>query len=148
MKSAYSTSFIGDQPGRWRVTAIGDSTWGNSKPSAWRKFSFGSKVPLGTPVLVSPSDKTVFSNYPRIITYAWMPVPGATDYNVETSYQNPKTGIWSEPVSSKVTGVTNSAYTTRFIGAQPGRWRVTAVDSTSKFIDSPPSDWRYFIFTI
>lgn len=93
---------------------------------------------LDTPILVSPANNITFYHYPRNTTLAWKPVAGADSYLVELQYYSHGWYAWySDTVSS-------ASYTFSFIGDQPGRWRVTALDSTGAWNDSAPSDWWTF----
>jgi hypothetical protein len=44
-----------------------------------------------------------------------------------------------------VRGVTGTSYTFNFVGAQPGRWRVSSVNGGG--VAGPPSGWRQFRYT-
>jgi hypothetical protein len=57
--------------------------------------------------------------------------------------QNPDKGEWLPAVPAKETQATE--YQFEFPGAQPGRWRVWAVDGRGK--EGPKSDWRTFRYT-
>ena len=142
LATTHTFDFIGDQPGRWRVTAI-DSTGIHpaSSPSAWRIFYYSTGLTLTVPVKVSPLNGTHFYNYPRTTTLTWKPVAGASGYTVETQYYY---GVWSS--SSSYTASTPS-YTFDFVGAQPGRWRVKA-EGTGIYRDSDFSTWRYFTYHV
>ena len=109
---------------------------------------------LETPLLSSPQDNANFSHVPRTVTLQWQTVPGATGYRVEVEYYD-----YSHPASDNsawpLVGYLNpppttsdTSYTFNFIGAQPGRWRVTALDSAHPSLDSLPSNWRYFEFSM
>jgi len=139
----YTFDFIGDQPGAWRITALDSTgTYLSSLPSAWRTFSYSTGVKLATPVLTSPVNNTVFYHYPRETTVTWKPVPGASSYLVERQYEY--SGIWG---TSPSLTVTTPSCTFNFVGAQPGRWRVTAV-GTDIYTNSNPGGWWYFTYTI
>jgi len=92
------------------------------------------------PTLLSPADGTRFNQFPRTVTLAWERVPGARGYRVEIQY---KSNDWSPlgPVRS----VPSTTYTFDFVGAQPGRWRVWAVDAEGK--EGPKSGWWEFSFS-
>lgn len=98
---------------------------------------------LATPTLVSPADGAVFDHYPRTTTITWDPVPYADSYYVEVqAYSN---NIW---FTCRSYTVTETSYTFDFVGMQPGRWSVTALDSTGIYASSDPSEWRGFEYTI
>jgi hypothetical protein len=97
--------------------------------------------------LVSPKDVAVFDNYPRSATFSWKAVFGASKYYVEVqcSVKDMDTGksTWILFRKSYVTDTQFSIDT--FVGAQAGRWRVTAYDAGGGAGDS--SEWRTFRFT-
>jgi hypothetical protein len=145
--TSYTFTFVGDQPGRWRVTAKDGSTHPNSVPSAWWTFSYKTKPTLSAPVLISPVSNAYFYHYPRTTTLSWKPVPGATGYKIERQYCTATfSTCWNYAPITK-TGPLNTYYTFNFVGAQPGKWRVTALGSTY-FYNSAPSAWRVFTFRI
>lgn len=95
---------------------------------------------LSAPNLLSPPDGTQFNQFPRTVTLVWEKVPGASSYKVEIQYQG---GGWSPlgPVKS----IRATTHTFDFVGAQPGRWRVWAVDADGN--EGPKSEWSEFVFT-
>ena len=110
----------------------------------WDKGS--TNLVLGTPSLASPSNGQLFSNYPRTTTLTWQPVSGATGYRVDLEYAYPSsTGYTWYPLHNQ--DVTSTSLTFDFVGSQPGRWRVTALDSTGAYEQSLPSAWRTFYYT-
>lgn len=143
--TSYTFTFVGDNPGHWRVTALANNQSLPSNPSAWWNFSYSTGIKLSTPVLTSPANNSVFYHYPRTTTLAWKPVPGATTYRIERKYCIVNT-CWNYPLVN-VTGSINSYYTFNFVGAQPGKWRVTAIGGYGYF-NSDPSVWRIFTFKI
>ncbi|HTX60953.1 MAG TPA: hypothetical protein VMC48_01470 [Methanobacterium sp.] len=141
----YTFNFVGDQQGRWRVTAYGTSgTYSN--PSSWYYFSYKTKFALATPKPISPANGANLYNYPRTTTLTWTQVPGATGYKIEKQFYSG--GVWSSSSTATVSGVHNTCYTYNFVGMQPGRWRVTALDSTGNFYNSLASVWYYFTYHI
>jgi hypothetical protein len=95
----------------------------------------------GPPKLISPANGTSFNNYPRTTTLRWEAVPGVSGYRVEVQYQS---GVsWYTWRNVTVTG---TSYTFNFVGAQPGRWRVTAISGGG--VQGPPSGWWGFRYTI
>lgn len=103
---------------------------------------------LPAPALDSPADGTVFDVYPRMTMLKWAPVEGASKYLVEImacSASN-NTTCFSHPMIEQTTRETvMTAYTFNFIGAQPGKWRVTAVDANGTM--GTPSGWWTFTYT-
>ncbi|MCK4528327.1 choice-of-anchor D domain-containing protein, partial [candidate division WOR-3 bacterium] len=102
-----------------------------------------------TPTQLSPADGSVFSNYPRKTTLEWSAVPGATSYTVEIDcYHCCQSGKWCTDVGKTYKLVPNikaTSYTFNFVGAQPGRWRVWAVDAIGQ--ERPKTGWWEFRYT-
>lgn len=149
---SYSFEFIADNPGCWRVTAIGNSNNANSNASAFRLFYYDTRPPtLSTPKLVSPVNNLTFWNYPRWTQLTWKVVPGATGYDVQVQYQYPTPPYtWDDypAASGIVSGVLNTNHLFRFVGSQPGRMRVRAVDQTGSLVNSTFSEWRTFKYMV
>ena len=95
-----------------------------------------------------------FDRFPRALTLVWTPVNVAVSYHVEWDFGNGGTGssvncggrpencgIWSPSGSRDVTGTSTDI---SFVGAQPGRWRVTATLDCGSVLE--PSPWVYFGF--
>ncbi len=100
---------------------------------------------LGAPQLLSPPDGAVFNAFPRTTTVTWSPVPGAAAYVVEWDYQYRSVWASEDNHALGTMRVTSPAATFGFVGAQPGRWRVHAVDATGAA--GPKSEWRLFRYT-
>jgi LysM repeat protein len=102
-------------------------------------------APLPAPVQLSPADGSVFSVFPRTTTLTWATVPGAATYNVETEYYDPgPCACWVTWITQS--GITQTSFTFDFVGAQPGRWRVTAVDAAG--VPGAASGWWGFTYTV
>lgn len=139
----YTFSFVGDQKGRWRVTAFDGTNY--SPASAWRTFSFNTSPQMETPILTNPAANAVFDQYPRTITLSWKMVPAASGYSLEIAYcQAGEINCVSYPAVTIMDPLA-SDYTFSFVGAQPGKWRVTALGS-SPYRNSAASAWRWFTF--
>jgi hypothetical protein len=93
------------------------------------------------PRILSPSDGSVYSRYPRLVNLVWESIPNADHFTVEIQYAYD--GSWSGDYILQNT--TDNMLEFTFVGAQPGRWRVWAVmdDGT----ESEKSDWHSFAFT-
>ncbi|MCP4633706.1 MAG: hypothetical protein GY855_12330 [candidate division Zixibacteria bacterium] len=104
---------------------------------------------LTVPILVSPEAGKVFHHYPRVTTLRWKKVGGATSYTVEVDcFGCCQAGKWCADVGGNTTltkNVTSTQHTFNFGGAQPGRWRVWAVDADGKV--GPKSNWQEFRYT-
>lgn len=141
--TSYTFNFVGDQKGRWRVTAYNGTT--PSTPSGWWVFSYMTSLQMPTPVLINPVANEVFSNYPRWVTLSWKPIPAATGYKLERSYcQAGNTNCVDYPPVI-INDPLQAYYTFEFVGLQPGRWRVTTTGAPA-YLNSAPSAWRYFTF--
>jgi hypothetical protein len=92
------------------------------------------------PTPVSPVNGAVFDHFPRTTTLAWRALPGAVSYVVEVDYFS---NGWYR--FKLVSNVTTTSFTFEFVGAQPGRWRVWAVDSNGQ--ESAKTDWLEFRYT-
>ncbi len=104
---------------------------------------------LAAPEPVSPAAGAVFNYYPRRLTLKWKASPGAVSYTVELDcFHGCESNKWCSDLGKPwqvKSGLTATSYTFKFVGAQPGRWRVWAVDASGK--NSPKSEWREFSFT-
>jgi len=141
--ASYSFSFVGDQTGRWRVSAYNGSVW--TAPSSWWTFSYRTKAQMPTPIVTNPYPSEVFDHYPRTTMLSWKMIPAAYGYKVERQYLSGTT--WVSYPTVTITGYLNARYTFNFIGAQQGRWRVTALGGTN-YYDSAPTAWYYFRYGI
>ena len=108
---------------------------------------------LPAPTQMSPADGSVFNHYPRVTTLKWSPVEGAVSYKVEMDYcdgavKNRTGCVNPQPLTLKnnppMSGIVDTTYESHFVGAQPGRWRVWAVDKEGR--DGFKSPWRRFVY--
>ena len=101
------------------------------------------------PIQVSPPDGSVFDHYPRTTTLEWRPLFGAVGYRVEVDcFHCCEYGEWCTDIGitwmeDYVAGTT---YTFDFVGAQPGRWRVSGIDATG--LEGQRSGWWEFEYVI
>jgi len=142
--SFYTFDFIGDQKGRWRVSAINGTTF--SSPSGWWTFSYITKPQMATPVLTNPANNQIFGHYPRTLTLSWKMAPAAAGYKLEIAFCDANRVTCSNYPPVTITDPLRSDYTFNFVGAQPGKWRVTTLGG-SLYGDSAASAWRWFSFT-
>lgn len=105
------------------------------------------KPVLAAPRLNSPADNKIFTHYPRETTLIWGAVSGAAKYVVELDchYSNNTwyTDTSDEPFRSETTSDTFHNFS--WVGAQAGRWRITAVDKNGN--KGTVSEWRRFEYT-
>jgi thiol-disulfide isomerase/thioredoxin len=105
----------------------------------------GTRKVLPAPRQLTPPAGAVFEHFPRETTLAWTEVPGASGYVVEWDYKQPD-GWYFDLQGLVITlRVIDPVATFRFIGAQPGRWRVMAVDVAGNSGEVTP--WREFRYT-
>jgi hypothetical protein len=94
------------------------------------------------PQQVAPGAGEVFTTYPRNIVFRWLPLPGAQSYRLEIQYCDPDGSNcigYPDQITTQPSGFIS------FIGAQPGKWRVTGLDANGQ--PSRTSDWRIFSYT-
>jgi hypothetical protein len=110
-------------------------------------------VNLPAPGQRSPKDATEFNRFPRATKLEWEPVEGAVSYSVEIDVCQgglPRTSGCKNPQplllknNPPTTGIASTSYDFYFIGAQPGRWRVWAVDKEGR--EGFKSPWSVFIY--
>lgn len=131
------------------------------RPGAQPEWEKRRGVHPPAPVQLSPAPDAVFDHYPRRTRLEWSPVAGAVSYSVEIDFCQPKDcerkdgrSVFAEPQSlflhttqdSPPTGITGTSYEFRFVGAQPGRWRVWAVDAEGR--EGFKSGWRRFVYLV
>ena len=104
---------------------------------------------LPPPMLQSPPSGKRFSHYPRRTTLSWSPVQGAATYTVEIDcYGCCRANRWCTDIGrthKMVKSIRSTTYTFNFVGAQPGRWRVWAVDQNGN--PGGKSAWWTFSYT-
>jgi len=117
-------------------------TWWAQIPFGWTARRLGTV--LTSPVPATPADGAVFSTYPRTTTLTWSAVPDADQYVVEVEY-----GYGSGWYPELLTVTSACTITFSHVGAQPGRWRVSARDSQGgRYGQSGPAPWRTFRYTV
>lgn len=102
-------------------------------------------VTLSAPVLVSPGNNTTFDIYPRTTVLKWEPVEGAVKYVIEIHACMPADESNCFPFPKDQNGIaetTATSYTFNFVGAQPGKWRVYAVDANGQ--PGAVTSWSHF----
>jgi tetratricopeptide (TPR) repeat protein len=100
---------------------------------------------LAAPKLLSPPDGAVLGHYPRETTVVWAGVGGASGYMVEWDYQDNQGWASEHDRGLPAIRATDPVATFQFVGAQPGRWRVWAVDASGAA--GTKSEWREFRYT-
>ena len=142
--ASYTFDFVGDQKGRWRVTAYDGTSY--SSPSAWWTFSYNTKPQMATPIQTNPVNNEIFGHYPRTITLSWKMVPAAAGYKLEYAFCDATRTTCSSYAPITISDPLKSDYTFDFVGAQPGKWRVTTLAGTG-YRNSTASPWHWFTFT-
>jgi hypothetical protein len=107
-------------------------------------------VHLPAPKQLSPAVNAVLDHYPRDTTVSWSEVEGAASYVLELDYckglvkAQKRECIDPQPYKPKL-DIDGTSYQFLFVGAQPGRWRVWAVDRNGRAGFKSP--WRTFFYT-
>jgi hypothetical protein len=101
---------------------------------------------LAAPIQLSPASGTEFSHFPRTTTVKWTVVRGAASYTVETDcFKCCHREHWCTDVGRawrSYSDLHDTQFSFNFVGAQPGRWRVWAVDGFGRA--GPRSPWWEF----
>jgi hypothetical protein len=105
-------------------------------------------TPPPVPQSLSPAMGTLFTHFPRTTTLVWSAVtdPSApVTYRVHVQFcsSNNPTNCSDRPFDCAGV-VTGTTCTFNFVGGQPGRWRVRAVDAVGN--ESAFGDWSTFEF--
>jgi hypothetical protein len=101
-------------------------------------------------------DSYTFNLFPRTTTLVWNAVEGAASYQVVTEFGNgsetnpfctvpAECGVWTQQVAGSTTA-NALMFTFDFVGAQPGRWRVSALNAAGGVISTSP--FVYFAYSI
>lgn len=105
------------------------------------------------PATLSPAPGTTFSHFPRTTTLVWSAVTDVSTpvtYRVQIQFCQGSVGSPTSCTDRSWAGCdgvqSSTSCTFGFVGAQPGRWRVKAVDSVGN--NSANSDWSTFAFSI
>ena len=134
------------------VTWVLDVSLKRSATSAGRALSELEKrqgVHLPAPAQLVPADGMVFEHFPRRTRLEWAPVEGAVSYRFEVDYcdgwREGRTGCPDpQPLAVTRAPIKETAYEFDFVGAQPGRWRVWALDAAGR--EGFKSHWRSFAY--
>lgn len=98
---------------------------------------------LTAPVQLEPADGTVFDIFPRTTRLRWEAVDGAEKYRVQRQFCQGSCEAQASPFGTD--DVTGTEFTFDFVGAQPGRWRVSALGKDG--VEGPKSPFRGFSYT-
>ena len=105
--------------------------------------------PLPAPSVLSPKNGAKLNKFPRQTTLKWKRVKGAAKYGVEIDcYHCCKAKKWCTDVKKtykRAGSLSGTTYTFNFAGAQPGRWRVWALDRKGR--PGKKSAWQNFRYT-
>jgi hypothetical protein len=108
---------------------------------------------LDAPSPLLPADGAELDYFPRTTRLEWASVAGAASYVVEVEFceggkrdvkecKNPQ--ALQNRHNPPPSGIKTTSYEFEFIGAQPGRWRVWAVDEQGRA--GAKSDWSTFFY--
>jgi hypothetical protein len=108
---------------------------------------------LKAPQTLLPVDGAEFVHYPRTTRLEWSAVDGAASYTVELEVCQPakanekeceQTGLLQIRGNPPLSGIAGTSYEFLFVGTQPGRWRVWAVDAKGRV--GAKSAWSMFFY--
>ncbi len=105
---------------------------------------------LPAPEIVFPLNDAELYGFPRITRIQWSPVPGAASYSIDIELceglRKEKGCFGSVPLQmptyEPTAGIKDTHYEFEFIGQQPGRYRVWAVDSDGR----PGKKTKWLVF--
>ncbi|MFP3942641.1 MAG: CARDB domain-containing protein [Alphaproteobacteria bacterium] len=104
---------------------------------------------LPAPRQIAPRNGSKFNHFPRTTRFRWSPVRNARTYGLEVDCLHCCVqGKWCSEVGQAwhvKSGLTSRNYVHDFVGAQPGRWRVWAIDACGK--KGKVSGWWKFEYT-
>jgi hypothetical protein len=139
-----------DKGWRWWVQAERNGVW--TDPSPPQIFDVEPVntdcAALGAPTQLSPPSGSVFDVFPRTATFTWQGVSQAASYNfyMEACAAGDTACVGATITYPAVRGLTTPTYSiSNFVGAQPGRWRVTATNASG--VEGQTSPWWTFRFT-
>jgi TonB family protein len=112
---------------------------------AQSKEAMGQTADLVAPKPISPSDGTVFDQFPRKTALKWSEVKGASSYIVEWDYKYQNTWSLEGSGNFNVLRALEPTLTFDFVGAGSGRWRIYALDASGA--PGAKSEWRDFRYT-
>jgi hypothetical protein len=110
-------------------------------------------VHLPAPIQLAPAQNAKINRFPRATKLEWQPVEGAVSYTVEIDIcelvqYSKEDCVNAQPHTRtnnpEPTGITGTSYEFNFGGANPGRWRVWAVDKEGRAGFKSP--WRKFTY--
>ena len=147
----------GMKPGSTQNLQITMRRLGEAAGEALHESEKRAGINLPAPVQLSPAEGEKLLRAPRTTILQWEKVEGASRYEVEVDYcrnsPDPKQCLHPTPLvfvfpslgnPPKPNTTEDTNLTFDFVGAQPGRWRVWAVDNDGrKGFKSP---WRTFIY--
>ncbi len=96
------------------------------------------------PLLLSPADGSILSDFPRVLVLRWQRIPLAASYQLEVEYCEDEGCTTTHPLASE--SVVTTEASVEFVGKQPGRWRVAAVDAHG--VQGSWSPWSHFTYTV
>jgi hypothetical protein len=109
-------------------------------------------VNLPAPVQTGPDNEVELNYFPRKTKLEWQPVDGASSYRVEIDYcdgrvKGRRSCVDPQPhyiEGNAAAAIRATSFEFNFVGAQPGRWRVWAIDEKNQ--EGFKSPWRIFYY--
>lgn len=147
----YEDWYVADDTGRPKPLEVTSNV--ATELNVFLKKGDHSSSSLEAPQLVSPVDGMEFFHYPRLTRLDWLAVPAAGSYTVEvefcsggspppTTCKDPHPLLGSD--SPPTFGIKGTSYEFSFLGSQPGRWRVWAIDAEGR--PGTKSAWSMFFY--
>lgn len=134
----YEDAYVVDEhENKPRFLSVPSNTSAQVNVSLKKKTAGGSSSSiLKAPEQLSPENGTELVHFPRTTELTWLPVLGAASYTVEIDFCDgagiPENCKDPHPLHhmdlAPTSGIEGTNYKFSFLGAQPARWRVWAVD--------------------
>jgi hypothetical protein len=96
------------------------------------------------PIPLTPPAGAIFDLYPRLMHFTWKAVEGSAGYVFQVDASAGRGTSWygDEIAAHPYYFTPNPSLDHEFVGAQPGRWRVAAIDDRG--LPGPFSEWWTF----
>ena len=138
---AIAYQFSGDCPPKSISPEVNDVAPDVGKPAATVQQADRSN--LSAPQPLSPPDGARLNSFPRKTVLQWSAVSGAVGYLVQVQYHDRTSPTGWRPFAFR--RVSESTFEFNFVGSQPGRWRVWAIDQSG--LVGPSTSWINFDYS-